>query len=199
MSELFCTLPRKRDVGRYRSSDSQSALLSESRYGSDSSADSFARRLSIEMQRHPTKKTPKPASGSLLDLAREEKTLSLSCTPLLDVRGLERRLSPQLQPPTASNPYDYHAAQLEKFLEEYRVLQKQLTRMKETCDTICQEQLRGRASPGTAQNSSSGANASAIQDSVDFKNFENELTKYLMARSPGPGVKGFGAVDLGGN
>lgn len=32
--------------------------------------------------------------------------------------------------------YDYHAAQLERFLEEYRNLQQQLCRMKETCDTI---------------------------------------------------------------
>ncbi|ENN78412.1 hypothetical protein HUJ04_011481 [Dendroctonus ponderosae] len=191
LSELFCTLPRKRDLGRYRSSDSQTALLPESRYGSDSSADSFARRLSIEMQRYPPMEKQKPAGGSLLNLAREEKTLTLSSTPLLDVRGLEHRLSPQLQPSTGSNPYDYHAAQLEKFLEEYRILQKQLTRMKETCDTICQEQLRERVSPSTVANLSAGPspNASSIQDSVDFKNFENELTKYLMSRSPSA-VKG---------
>lgn len=32
--------------------------------------------------------------------------------------------------------YDYHAAQLEMFLEEYKRLQQQLCKMKETCDSI---------------------------------------------------------------
>lgn len=35
-----------------------------------------------------------------------------------------------------AHTYDYHAAQLERFLEEYRNLQQQLCRMKETCDSI---------------------------------------------------------------
>ncbi|XP_066145533.1 uncharacterized protein kek3 [Euwallacea fornicatus] len=182
INELFCTLPRK---SRYRSNDSQTALLPESRCGSDSSADSFARRLSVEMQRYPAgrAKTAKP-SGSLLNLARD------SATPLLDVRGLENRLQ---KSPAGVNPYDYRAAQLEKFLEEYRVLQKELTKMKQTCDSICQEQLRENVSPCTTSGGASSANlnnqvnspnSNSIQDSIDFKNFENELTKYLMSRSP---------------
>lgn len=37
---------------------------------------------------------------------------------------------------TQANAYDYHAAQLERFLEEYRNLQEQLCKMKETCESI---------------------------------------------------------------
>lgn len=40
---------------------------------------------------------------------------------------------------TAANTYDYHAAQLERFLEEYRSLQEQLCKMKETCENIRQQ------------------------------------------------------------
>lgn len=32
--------------------------------------------------------------------------------------------------------YDFHAAQLERFLEEYRTLQEELNRMKETCEGL---------------------------------------------------------------
>lgn len=207
INELFCTLPRKRDLARYKSTDSQSLLLPESRYGSDSSSDSLSRRLSVEAQRYPIGSNlgkgrgNKQPGGSLLNLTKDEKLINLSSTPLLDVRGLETRLSTHQHHQAdiqalAANPYDYHAAQLEKFLEEYRILQKQLTKMKETCDTICQEQMRDNVSPCTPSNSSSGLsnanpnnqvnspNSNSIQDSVDFKNFENELTKYLMSRSP---------------
>lgn len=39
-------------------------------------------------------------------------------------------------PSNVVNSYDYHAAQLERFLEEYRSLQEQLSKMKETCDSL---------------------------------------------------------------
>lgn len=39
-------------------------------------------------------------------------------------------------PSSVVNSYDYHAAQLERFLEEYRSLQEQLSKMKETCDSL---------------------------------------------------------------
>ncbi|XP_073972919.1 uncharacterized protein [Rhodnius prolixus] len=38
--------------------------------------------------------------------------------------------------------YDYHAAQLERFLEEYRSLQEQLNRMKETCEGLRDPMIR---------------------------------------------------------
>lgn len=46
----------------------------------------------------------------------------------------------------ASTTYDYHAAQLERFLEEYRSLQEQLSKMKQTCENIRQTEIP----PGTA-------------------------------------------------
>jgi len=215
INELFCTLPRKRDLGRYRSSDSQTALLTDSRYGSaSSSSDSFSRRLSIEMQRlglatANRRNIKNQQSGSLLNLS--EKSTNLSSTPLLDVRNLEARLSPHPKKEVslatsqssavATNPYDYHAAQLEKFLEEYRVLQKQLTKMKQTCDSICQEQGKDILPPCTSASSNlnkqvNSPNSNSIQDSVDFKNFENELTKYLMSRSPSTSAKNFPSTAL---
>lgn len=36
--------------------------------------------------------------------------------------------------PALSTTYDYHAAQLERFLDEYKRLHSELTKMKETCD-----------------------------------------------------------------
>lgn len=212
INELFCTLPRKRDLGRYRSTDSQTALLTDSRYASaSSSSDSFSRRLSIEMQRLglATNRRKNQQSGSLLNLS--EKSTNLSSTPLLDVRNLEAKLSshPKKEvslttsqsPAVATNPYDYHAAQLEKFLEEYRVLQKQLTKMKQTCDSICQEQGKDVLPPCTSASSNlnnqvNSPNSNSIQDSVDFKNFENELTKYLMSRSPSTSAKNFPSTAL---
>ncbi|XP_076273139.1 uncharacterized protein LOC143204476 [Rhynchophorus ferrugineus] len=211
INELFCTLPRKRDLARYKSCDSQSPLLADSRYGSESgsSSESFARRISVETQRYhivnsKRYRSCKTPGGSLLNLTRDER--SVDPTPLLDVKGLETRIS---QKPTPSdhfvsentNPYDYHAAQLERFLEEYRFLQKQLTKMKESCTSSTstnRDPIRDvdtasipiLTSPNENQSlhlnsqvNSPNSNQS-IQDSVEFKQFENELTKYLMSRSP---------------
>lgn len=132
----------------------------------------------------------------------------MSATPLLDVSNLESRLynkrerdliSPTSNPTattTNTDTYNYHAAQLERFLEEYRCLQKQLTKMKETCDTLCQE--RGQllttspvtpCSSDSAKNNSQSTNPAvspnstqSLEDSVDFRNFESELTKYLVSK-----------------
>ncbi|RZF43208.1 hypothetical protein LSTR_LSTR014458 [Laodelphax striatellus] len=52
-------------------------------------------------------------------------------TPILDI------LDPSIYSPAlAATTYDYHAAQLERFLEEYRSLQEQLSKMKETCENL---------------------------------------------------------------
>ncbi|XP_044254311.1 peroxidasin-like protein [Tribolium madens] len=206
ITELFCTLPRKRTLiqsSRYKSSDSQSPLLPESRYGSsggDSSCgsqESGLRRLSdcpkysaVNLNKNRVNKI----SNSYLNLTREE---DLTSTPLLDVTGLESRVgfSPTSVTPNA-NSYDYHAAQLERFLEEYRSLQKQLTKMKETCDNLCQDHLQAGSpavTPSTSNddvlrnNPVSPNSNQSLEDSIDFRNFESELTKYLLAKSsPSP-------------
>lgn len=78
---------------------------------------------------------------------RTQTTFGVSATPLLDFKQLTSNLpgggldspSPSASTTTSTttaNAYDYHAAQLERFLEEYRNLQKQLCKMKETCDSI---------------------------------------------------------------
>lgn len=78
--------------------------------------------------------------------------LSPAATPLLDFSTLQSRNavitatpSPSTSTTTAS-AYDYHAAQLERFLEEYRNLQEQLCKMKETCDSIRKKEAPHRSS-----------------------------------------------------
>lgn len=51
----------------------------------------------------------------------------------------------------AANAYDYHAAQLERFLEEYRNLQEQLCKMKETCESIRKKEAPLRAAAGNSE------------------------------------------------
>ncbi|XP_059616469.1 uncharacterized protein LOC132261598 [Phlebotomus argentipes] len=173
-SSNFCTLPRKRLGGnakyfpRNASTDSQSPLLPEcpSRYGSetldDASMMSGSRRLSAEIGG----RYPQQRSSSFLSLvspgtakqypslptspAKDAKRLlSPVATPLLDFSALPAR-SPLVQTPSSStgassSAYDYHAAQLERFLEEYRNLQEQLCKMKETCETIRRKEMPPKA------------------------------------------------------
>lgn len=186
ISEIFCTLPRKRGLNnsRYISTDSQFPLLQESRYnssggesinGTDNPDSSTSRRLS-DSQKYTlynlNKNKLNQRSNSYLNLTttsckressvppspiRELDTsnstpitsTTTSTLPLLDFSTLEnrsynyrRQISPITSGATsnnANNTYDYHAAQLERFLEEYRNLQKQLTKMKETCDNLRQD------------------------------------------------------------
>ncbi|XP_030383797.1 uncharacterized protein LOC115631229, partial [Scaptodrosophila lebanonensis] len=76
---------------------------------------------------------------------QHQRSFSSAATPLLDFSALTTRAGGAVPasslppaPPVGSSvaAYDYHAAQLERFLEEYRNLQDQLCKMKETCDTI---------------------------------------------------------------
>lgn len=76
---------------------------------------------------------------------RAQTAFGIGATPLLDFKQLTSNLpgggidpmpSPSASTNATTNAYDYHAAQLERFLEEYRNLQKQLCKMKETCDSI---------------------------------------------------------------
>lgn len=152
-SALYCTLPKKKSWrnAKYQS-DSQSPLLPSSRYGS-SGGDSYtsSRRLSDDTFRYPSINNNfrgNQRSCSYLNLVSTARpnpgtqNKNLDSTPLLDISGLESRFDREkiLSPTNSSlvNSYDYHAAQLERFLEEYRTLQKELNKMKETCETICQ-------------------------------------------------------------
>jgi hypothetical protein len=104
-----------------------------------------------------TRKNPSlPASP---DLKRAPASTPVSATPLLDVMASNPLGAGDLYttspppantlPSTAANTYDYHAAQLERFLEEYRSLQEQLCKMKETCENIRQQDPPGRIAPTT--------------------------------------------------
>lgn len=225
ITDLFCTLPRKRTLmqnARYRSSDSQSPLLPESRYcssGGDSSTESCSsssRRLS-DSQKIPfsnlSRSRMNPISNSYLNLTstRSGNLPSASVaetppnsTPLLDINGLENRVQfrPEMllsSPSTTTsnvNAYDYHAAQLERFLEEYRSLQKQLTKMKETCETMKHEKISADnllqhslpVTPSTEEvrkvtTKQISPNANTILDNSSGYN-ASELTKYLLSKSP---------------
>lgn len=207
---------------RYKSSDSQSPLLPESRYGSsggDSSCSSSSRRLS-DSQKYQLpglgKSRVNHMSNSYLNLTTTRvSNLSSSLvqenpssTPLLDVNSLENRMffRPEVAlhspPPVPTNitTYDYHAAQLERFLEEYRSLQKQLTKMKETCDTLRQEKISVDnllqhslpVTPSTEENIQKMTRSCGIikpttpnsnqtlDNAVGFSNYESELSRYLM-------------------
>ncbi|KAG5870426.1 hypothetical protein JTB14_026441 [Gonioctena quinquepunctata] len=224
INEIFCTLPRRKDLAhcsRYRSCDSQSPLLSDSRYGSSGgesylgSQDYGHRRMSdFQKNTFPmslNKNRMNKISNSYLNLSREDNISSprevpveMNATPLLDVSSLESRVlfnkreiasSPATSTAPSAAAYDYHAAQLERFLEEYRTLQKQLTKMKETCDNLCLEKGKDQkpAPSPTNPSSSSSSNPAnsaispnSLEDSVDFKNFETELTNYLISKKLSP-------------
>ncbi|XP_037902977.1 uncharacterized protein LOC119646566 isoform X2 [Hermetia illucens] len=85
-----------------------------------------------------------------------QRSLSSAATPLLDFSSLASRSGMMPATPSTSNTmnaYDYHAAQLERFLEEYRNLQEQLCKMKETCESIRKKEapLRAALSHSAAQ------------------------------------------------
>lgn len=169
----FYTIPRRRD------GDSRSPLLNSRR--NSSGGDS-----TISFDR-PYEKTRKRSAGrrsnSFLDLStggnrirrnpslpasptREQPTVP-SATPLLDLSGLHdyTRAGQQME------DYDFRASQLEKFLEEYRTLREQLSRMKETRENLQRTRgvendeirsiLKGKPSVAVTETSSSVALADA--------------------------------------
>lgn len=79
-------------------------------------------------------------------------------TPLLDFSSFAMHKQQMIITPSSSststttttNAYDYHAAQLERFLEEYRNLQEQLCKMKETCESIRKKEAPLRATAGNS-------------------------------------------------
>ncbi|KAF4528005.1 hypothetical protein B566_EDAN002188 [Ephemera danica] len=158
-TESFCTLPR-RPYGNSRwrrggCSDSQSPLLPDSRYNSSEDSNGSIRRYSGEV----SVSNYRQRSSSSLNISSENYRESFATisgaqrkagrfpslptspiqsevsTPLLGHQGAPVYATPAT-PSNVVSSYDYHAAQLERFLEEYRSLQQQLNKMKETCDTL---------------------------------------------------------------
>ncbi|XP_017769374.1 PREDICTED: uncharacterized protein LOC108557392 [Nicrophorus vespilloides] len=186
INELFCTLPRKRTLvhnSRYLSTDSQTPLLPESRYGSSGGESISSRRLSSDKGGPNLNKNRmnQQRSNSFLNLPQMN-----SSTPLLDIQSLENRVTYTPNPgiPNSNmNAYDYHAAQLERFLEEYRTLQKELTRMKESCDNMRQDKYLDNASPQTPKDEEP-RKTSPNSNTLTVGNFESDLTRYLLKSSP---------------
>ncbi|KAK4886293.1 hypothetical protein RN001_002564 [Aquatica leii] len=230
LSELYCTLPRKgnvkkKDQWKYSSTDSQFPLLNESRYsssGGDSNSSYISSKRRLSDNTKPFKSNRK--SNSYLNLTTTKQNSPPSpiretpnSTPLLDLNALDNRVlyrrqivSPSASPiPTAiANTYDYHAAQLERFLEEYRNLQKELTKMKETCENITKEQTASKYLDPLLGNSClpispisetanlkfkstqrvllpNSPNSNHMLDS-SLNNFESELSKYILQRNSSP-------------
>ena len=107
------------------------------------------------LEAQKTKQTPLQATYASM----HQRSLSSAATPLLDFSSLTSRatgiptsgMSSSLHVPTSTSSvtaYDYHAAQLERFLEEYRNLQDQLCKMKETCETIRKKETPLRTGVG---------------------------------------------------
>lgn len=102
------------------------------------------------------RKAPSLPTSPDLDRSSASKT-PVSATPLLNLmtsNALEATdpfatSIPAVSsvPSTAANTYDYHAAQLERFLEEYRSLQEQLCKMKQTCENFRQQDSPSRTVP----------------------------------------------------
>ncbi|XP_037975106.2 uncharacterized protein LOC119693991 [Plutella xylostella] len=169
----FYTIPRRKDT------DSRSPLLGSRR--NSSGGDSFS---SFERPYDPRQKPGGRRSNSFLDLAtgnsRGRRNPSLpasparerppvpSATPLLDLSGL-RDYSRHDQP--LPDDYDFRASQLEKFLDEYRNLREQLSKMKETRENLQRNRaaehdelrsiLKGRPSVAVTETSSLAALADA--------------------------------------
>ncbi|XP_061401868.1 uncharacterized protein LOC133337677 [Musca vetustissima] len=112
-----------------------------------------------------TRKNPSLPSSPVHDYQQQhQRSLSSAATPLLDFSTIASRTgvtnAPAGTPSGMSSSmhcgantapvtaYDYHAAQLERFLEEYRNLQDQLCKMKETCDTIRKKEVPLRVGLG---------------------------------------------------
>lgn len=111
------------------------------------------------------RRNPSLPSSPVHDYQQQhQRSLSSAATPLLDFSSLTNRTGVTNAPAgtpsgmsssmhcAANNApvtaYDYHAAQLERFLEEYRNLQDQLCKMKETCDTIRKKEVPLRVGLG---------------------------------------------------
>ncbi|XP_037824380.1 uncharacterized protein LOC119612625 [Lucilia sericata] len=112
------------------------------------------------------RRNPSLPSSPVHEYQQHQRSFSSAATPLLDFSSLTNRstattgsavtpsgLSTSMHCSSTSTTtpvtaYDYHAAQLERFLEEYRNLQDQLCKMKETCETIRKKEVPLRVGMG---------------------------------------------------
>ena len=156
----FCTLPRKRTKIKSEdfrnSTDSQSHLLYDINESKSSTMAIANRRFSGDSSKTFRSNSFLNLSTVGSDTASNTYSLNNPSLPTSPVRESFRKelplldfstlpiytqsiLSPQPHS-TKSNisntSYDYQASQLDFFLEEYRVLQKQLTKMQKTCNTL---------------------------------------------------------------
>lgn len=116
------------------------------------------------------------------------KVFDVGETPLLDFSTLAIHKQKMLVTPststsntTATNAYDYHAAQLERFLEEYRNLQEQLCKMKETCESIRKKEAPLRATAG---------NSVKVADPIMFTALNSNASGSLSFSDGSPNPKG---------
>lgn len=134
-SNSYCTLPRKRSYKAKRprhsscGSESQSPLLPGSSGDSCDSNYSINRRLSMESS-VPTKNTSLPTSPR-----------NITPTTILSLLDNSTDLYKNLSP----NIFEYKSSELEKFLKEYRNLQEQLYKMKESCENLKEDNLKFNA------------------------------------------------------
>lgn len=172
----FYTMPRRKD------GDSRSPLLSSRRNSSGGDSVTFLDNRLYDKSRQ---RTSSRRSNSFLDLSagsshmrrnpslpaspsREQPAVP-SATPLLDLSGL--RDYSRTSAAHTMEDYDFRASQLEKFLEEYRTLREQLSRMKETRENLQRSRagesdelrsiLKGKPSIAVTETSSSVALADA--------------------------------------
>lgn len=134
----------------FRGSDSESPLLQDSRYGSNNSGSmTESSASSYHQYRNQNNRlitSSNQRSSSFLNLSSSPissheppslpsspvRSTTASATPLLNINSLNSRADHAL----VGGRYEYHSAQLERFLDEYRCLRRQLTEMKETCDSL---------------------------------------------------------------
>lgn len=132
-----------------------------------------------------------------------QRSLSSAETPLLDFStlttktvGAPHAMATVMQPAggvaglssattTPVAAYDYHAAQLERFLEEYRSLQDQLCKMKETCDTIRKKDTPLRVNVGQAAHAADPVMYSAALATSTSPTSNTKMT--LKSKTPLPG------------
>lgn len=105
--------------------------------------------ISYSNQKHNPSLPSSPTKESIKFIGGDE-------TPLLDFSTLGMHKQQMIVAAGGSsssnqtNAYDYHAAQLERFLEEYRNLQEQLCKMKETCESIRKKEAPLRVTAGNS-------------------------------------------------
>ncbi|XP_075153805.1 leucine-rich repeat, immunoglobulin-like domain-containing kekkon 3 protein [Haematobia irritans] len=148
------------------------------------------------------RRNPSLPSSPVHDYQQQhQRSLSSAATPLLDFSSLTNRtgltnapagtpsgMSTSMHCATSNTPvtaYDYHAAQLERFLEEYRNLQDQLCKMKETCDTIRKKEVPLRVSLGQSAHAADPVMYNAALAAAHSPTTNPKMTLKTKASLPG--------------